>query len=142
MKKTLILLATGLLVLGACSKNVTVKNPITISSPTPTVAITKVDLNETQKGYVQAGNAMAFRFLKQLYQGKNLVCSPLSLQYALAMTANGASGETLQEIIDFLEVYAAPARVPRELPHGQRHHGRQLRFPRAQCPRRTHRPGL
>ena len=102
MKKTLILLATGLLVLGACSKSITVKDPITISSPTPTVAITKVDLNETQKGYVQAGNAMAFRFLKQLYQGKNLVCSPLSLQYALAMTANGASGETLQEIIDFL----------------------------------------
>lgn len=49
MKKTLILLATGLLVLGACSKNVTVKNPITISSPTPTVAITKVDLNVTLK---------------------------------------------------------------------------------------------
>lgn len=45
---------------------------------------------------------MAFRFLKQLYEGENLICSPLSLQYALAMTANGASGETLQEIIDFL----------------------------------------
>lgn len=62
MKKTLILLATGLLVLGACSKNVTVKNPITISSPTPTVAITKVDLNETLealgvKKAFQAGQA-------------------------------------------------------------------------------------
>lgn len=62
MKKTLILLATGLLVLDACSKNVTVKNPITISSPTPTVAITKVDLKETLealgvKKAFQAGQA-------------------------------------------------------------------------------------
>ena len=57
---------------------------------------------ETQKGYAQAGNAMSFRLLRQLYDGSNLICSPLSLQYALAMTANGASGETLQEIIDFL----------------------------------------
>lgn len=73
-----------------------------ISSPTPTEQITKVTLNETQQGYVAAGNAMAFRFLKEMYEGENLILSPLSLQYALAMTANGASGETLQEIIDFL----------------------------------------
>ena len=64
--------------------------------------ITKVSLSDTQKGYVRAGNAMAFRFLRQIYKGENMICSPLSLQYALAMTANGASGETLQEIIDFL----------------------------------------
>ena len=31
-----------------------------------------------------------------------MVCSPLSLQYALAMTANGAAGETLNEIITTL----------------------------------------
>lgn len=81
---------------------VTVKNPITISSPTPTEQITKVDLTETEQGYVDAGNGMAFRFLNEMYSGENLILSPLSLQYALAMTANGASGETLQEIIDFL----------------------------------------
>ena len=104
MNKMLICLAAGLLALAGCTKEgkTVVKDPITISSPTPTEAITKVNLNATQQGYVQAGNAMAFRFLKQLYEGKNVICSPLSLQYALAMTANGASGETLQEIIDFL----------------------------------------
>lgn len=80
----------------------TIPGPITASSPTPTEQITKVSLDATQKGYVEAGNGMAFRFLEQMYQGKNLILSPLSLQYALAMTANGASGETLQEIIDFL----------------------------------------
>ena len=107
MKKTIICLAAGLIALVSCDMenkddNVEVKNPITISSPQPTEQITKVSLSDTQKGYVRAGNAMAFRFLKQIYNGDNLVCSPLSLQYALAMTANGASGETLQEIIDFL----------------------------------------
>ena len=114
MKKGFVYAVVCLLAVVACSKvpvnvknpssnvPVNVKNPITISSPSPTEQITKVELSDAQKGYVQAGNAMAFRFLKQLYQGKNLICSPLSLQYALAMTANGASGETLQEIIDFL----------------------------------------
>ena len=94
--------AMCIMALTSCSKSVTVKDPITVQSPAPTEQITKVSLSDTQKGYVSAGNAMAFRFLKQLYSGENLVCSPLSLQYALAMTANGASGETLKEITDFL----------------------------------------
>lgn len=102
--RILTIIATALATL-ACEKNPykdTVTDPITISSPEPTTPITKVALSETQQGYVKAGNAMAFRLLKQMYNGKDLVCSPLSLQYALAMTANGASGETLQEIINFL----------------------------------------
>ena len=102
MKKSIVCFAIGLIALVSCNKAVTVKDPITISSPEPAQQITKVTLSDTQKGYVHAGNAMAFRFLKQIYNGENLICSPLSLQYALAMTANGASGETLQEIIDFL----------------------------------------
>ena len=94
----------GFISLVSCSDIdwVMVKNPITISSPSPTKQISKVSLTDTQAGYVEAGNNMSFRFLKELYAEENLICSPLSLQYALAMTANGASGETLQEIIDFL----------------------------------------
>lgn len=102
MKKSVIFLAFSLMALMACSKSDGIEDPITISSPTPMEQIFKVSLSESQKGYVKAGNAMAMRFLKQIYEGENLVCSPLSLQYALAMAANGASGETLQEIIDFL----------------------------------------
>jgi serpin B len=82
--------------------SVKVKDPITISSPSPTEQITKVTLSDMQSGYVEAGNTMSFKFLKEIYCGENLICSPLSLQYAIAMAANGASGETLQEIIDFL----------------------------------------
>ena len=95
-------IVAGFICLASCSNLDWVNNPITISSPSPIEQITKVSLTDTQAGYVEAGNKMSFRFLKELYDEENLVCSPLSLQYALAMTANGASGETLQEIIDFL----------------------------------------
>ena len=99
-RMTLILLA--LVALISCDKEPRVKNPIDISSPSPTSQITKVSLDDTQQGYVEAGNGMAFRFLEKMYDGSDLIVSPLSLQYALAMTANGARGETLQEIINFL----------------------------------------
>ena len=104
MKKIAISFAAGLAALFACTpaNNESVKNPITVASPTPTEQITKVTLTDAQLGYSDGANVMAFRLLKQLYEGSDMVCSPLSLQYALAMTANGASGETLQEIIDFL----------------------------------------
>jgi serpin B len=104
MKHTALLAAMAAVAIASCTpENETkVKNPIQISSPTPTQQITKVTLNETQQGYVTAGNAMSFRLLKEMYTGESLILSPLSLQYALAMTANGASDETLQEIVDFL----------------------------------------
>ena len=101
---------TGIIMMVSCSKNmdlestpveVDVKDTIKVMSPVPVQQITKVALNEVQKGYVEAGNSMAFRFLDRMYEGKNVVCSPLSLQYALSMAANGASGQTLHEIVDF-----------------------------------------
>lgn len=105
MKTALILgIIAGFTCIISCSDidTVKVKDPITISSPSPTEQITKVTLSDMQSGYVEAGNTMSFKFLKEIYCGENLICSPLSLQYAIAMAANGASGETLQEIIDFL----------------------------------------
>ena len=52
MKKLVICLAAGLVALVSCDKDsvTKVKNPITVSSPTPTEAITKVDLSDTEKG--------------------------------------------------------------------------------------------
>ncbi|MBQ7272120.1 MAG: serpin family protein [Bacteroidales bacterium] len=103
MKKVIICsIAACLLALVSCQKQIKVTDPITVQSPTPTEQITKVSLTDTEQGYMAAGNAMAFRVMDKVYDGNNLIISPLSLQYALAMTANGASGETLQEIIDFL----------------------------------------
>lgn len=105
MRTALILgIIAGFTCIISCSDidSVKVKDPITISSPSPTEQITKVTLSDMQSGYVESGNTMSFKFLKEIYCGENLICSPLSLQYAIAMAANGASGETLQEIIDFL----------------------------------------
>ena len=103
MKKAIICsTAACLLALVSCQKQIKVTDPITVQSPTPTEQITKVSLTDTEQGYMAAGNAMAFRVMDKVYDGNNLIISPLSLQYALAMTANGASGETLQEIVDFL----------------------------------------
>ena len=100
--KKIALFAIALIVMASCGKQDAVKDPIKVSSPTPTEELSKVTLNETQQGYVTSGNAMTFRLLDEVYDGESLILSPLSLQYALAMTANGASDETLQEIIDFL----------------------------------------
>ena len=109
--RIILLVSAGIMVLNSCSKSiepervpaeVPVKDTIMVASPVPVHEITKVDLSDAQRGYVEAGNAMAFRFLDKIYDGKNLICSPLSLQYALSMAANGASGQTLQEIVEFL----------------------------------------
>ena len=92
----IISIIAGIACIVSCSDLDIVKDPITLSSPSPTEQITKVTLSDMQSGYVEAGNTMSFKFLKEIYCGENLICSPLSLQYAIAMAANGASGETLQ----------------------------------------------
>ncbi len=104
--KILLVLFIAALSLAACEKKDVpqVKDPIDIVSPSPKDPITKVTLSEEQKGYVGAGNAFAINSLKLLYQQEkaSVIYSPLSLQYALAITANGASGETASEIISTL----------------------------------------
>jgi serpin B len=90
----------------ACEKSDVprVKNPIEIDFPTSTTPITKVTLSEEQKSYVNSGNAFALKSLRSLYEKEknSIIYSPLSLQFALAITANGASGETTSEIIGTL----------------------------------------
>lgn len=65
-------------------------------------SITKVSLNEEQTGYMKAGNQFSLNLLDKVYDGNDLVLSPLSLQMALAMSLNGASGETADEIFNAL----------------------------------------
>jgi len=45
-----------------------------------------------------------FEVLRKVYSGENQVISPVSLAYALGMAAQGAEGETKQEILGFLGV--------------------------------------
>ena len=105
MKKFELLISLSLLLLSCTEKKENypetpyeVSDPITISSPTPSGKLTKVSLSEGQLQYVSSGNAFAFNTLAKIYEGKSVIFSPLSLQYALAMTVNGASGKTANEI--------------------------------------------
>ena len=100
IKNRILLISAALAMIASC--NTGINDPIAIEFPTPTESITKVMLSETEQGYVNSGNDMSLKLFVKLYDGSNLVCSPLSIQFALAMTANGASGETLSEITDFL----------------------------------------
>ena len=110
MKRYILLLLAGLAVTLSCNDKVgtedgdgaEVKDPITMEFPTPTTRLWSVELTDQQKGFVRAGNDMAFRLMGQMYEGKSMILSPLSLEMALAMCANGASGETLAEMVEFL----------------------------------------
>ena len=97
-------LALGVAACGKTNIPVDLDEAFAIEQPTPKTQLTRVGLDDTQKGYVKEGTKLAFKFLQQLAQEnkKSFVCSPLSLQLALAMTANGAEGETLQEMLDVL----------------------------------------
>ena len=95
MKRIFILLALGGIV--ACSQkaqdptadNPEVTDPITIESPSAGKVATKVELTPEQKAYMKAGQAFGFRCMEKLYASEDLIFSPLSLQYALAMAAGG-----------------------------------------------------
>ena len=75
-------------------------SPISIVIPEPSNSVSRVQFDEEQRCYVNTGNAFALQCLQWLYSqsANSFAFSPLSLQYALAMTMNGASGETAFEI--------------------------------------------
>lgn len=63
----------------------------------------KIELNAAEAVSVESANALAFATFGQLYKPEeNTLFSPLSAQMALAMTANGATGETRAELLDAL----------------------------------------
>ena len=48
-------------------------------------------------------NEFAYKLFKECYrEGENTLISPMSVFFALAVTANGARGETLDEILDLI----------------------------------------
>ena len=107
MTKKILLLASLLVCVASCHKQqvvVDLDEAFAIEQPAPATAVTRLSLDERQKSYVREGNKLSFKFLHQLSAEEkgSFVCSPLSLQLALAMTANGAEGETLQEMLDVL----------------------------------------
>ena len=74
--------------------------------PKPTEQIDRVPLTRAEQGFVQAGNAFAWKLAADVWKTErekgSLILSPLSVQYALGMLGNGASGETAARIAKVL----------------------------------------
>lgn len=107
MKKVLILLSLAIFAVSCTEKPAlpgTDGDPadaFDVMPPAPAEGLSHLSLSLVQQRYVQAGNNLSFKLLKQLARetATTYVCSPLSLQLALAMLANGAEGETQAEIL-------------------------------------------
>ena len=61
--------------------------------PRKDIVLTRSDME-----LVQEGNTLAFNYFRQVYEDRNFVISPFSLQRTLAIVQNGAQGKTQEEI--------------------------------------------
>lgn len=67
----------------------------------------KIEMTQSQLTTVEKCNDFGFKMLKAVsqsegFEGKNLILSPISFNYAFSMLANGANGDTRAQIIDAL----------------------------------------
>ncbi|MCA1756480.1 MAG: serpin family protein [Bacteroidales bacterium] len=83
---------------GGCAKD---EDPVYPDTPQP------VELNPVQLKIVEADNSFAIGILKKVSASEqepgNIMISPLSISYALTMTANGASGATRDSMLSVLQ---------------------------------------
>lgn len=105
MKKILLKSIFVLCMMGAlvgCTKNIDTKVSENLMAEIEKTEVdTKDKLNEENNKKIRAFSLEVFK--KSLdTEGKNTMVSPVSVMYALAMTYNGADGETLQEFVDTL----------------------------------------
>ena len=77
-------------------------SPMKVMTPEVSNELDAIVLSETGEAFNKAANGFALRLLPKLYDGHSFVASPLSIQMALSMTADGALGQTLLEILETL----------------------------------------
>ena len=99
MKKTITFIAICMLALGslsACNKQDpdTDHEETVEDKPFEPIALTKAEQEISN-----ASNQFGFDVYHKLYAGKQMLISPLSLSLALSMTANGAKGQTAEEML-------------------------------------------
>lgn len=68
---------------------------------TQTVSIATAPIEETP---IEGINSFAFNMNNKMDKNENYMFSPMSIKMAMAMAANGSSGETLAEIVDTLGI--------------------------------------
>jgi serpin B len=105
-KKPLVLVASIMFILTACSDNAT--EPLLSDRNQPGPSRTPQELTQTEKELVAACNEFAFKLFTGVIEdsdaAENVFISPLSVSYALGMTYNGANGDTRDSIANVLEV--------------------------------------
>lgn len=105
-RKALVLVASVMLILTGCSDNATEPQPSDRSRPGP--SRTPQELTQTERELVEACNEFAFKLFTGVISNsdatRNVFISPLSVSYALAITYNGADGDTRDSIAKVLEI--------------------------------------
>ena len=91
----------------SCSKTPGIPDPEDGLPPFPKAEhqLDRVPLTRAEQGYVQAGNAFAWRLTDAVWAGspkKSMIISPLSVQYALGMLGNGANPEIASRFAEVL----------------------------------------
>ena len=91
----------------SCNKNPGIPDPEEGLPPFPKAEheIDRVPLTRAEEGFVQAGNAFAWRLTDTVWEGsekKSLIISPLSVQYALGMLGNGADAAVAAKLAEVL----------------------------------------
>lgn len=77
---------------------------IVIHLPLPSDEIVRVQLSDTETSISNSLCKFAFTMLSHLYSGESLVISPLSVSMALSILADGANGESAEEILEVMGV--------------------------------------
>ncbi len=75
-----------------------------VAVPQPSSSIGSLDYSDADENTIASWNSFALSMLPNLYDGSDLVASPLSLQTVLAMLAVGSEGETQNEILSALGI--------------------------------------
>lgn len=113
-KKIMAMLMAATVLVGCGGGN----NPIASSKPKVTsenkteadiknfqeTTLNKQEMLEQQKKFTKGINQFSYRIFEKSENGENTFLSPYSIATAFSMLANGAEGETKQEIMDLLKI--------------------------------------
>lgn len=101
MKCLIISLLIASSIFAACNKEEGDKKQLPIASERKEIVLTKAE-----REYLKKGNHISLKLLNDLIQDNNnssFVISPLSVEYVLALLANGSAGDTFGELLEYLE---------------------------------------
>ena len=88
--------------MAACGSTKKADSSMVVTKPAPGMEMDAAFGQPADNDLVAKNNTFAWNLFKQVAQQDNKVISPLSVTYLMSMLANGANGETQQEILKTL----------------------------------------